>query len=473
MSRPRRVLGYARVSSKEQALGTSLQDQQDAIKAYAQARGLTVTKFYVESGSAVHEKVESREQMLQLMREVRRDDLVLCDKLDRWSRDAAFSHTSIKQLLNDGVSFYAVGDQCDPGTPEGDTMLGFRILFAREEHKRIKQRMVGTRRLLRDAGYYVEGLPPIGYVRPFAKGHKGIEKNILAIDSKNADLVRRMYQMCIRGSSMSAIASELRLTRDRVHDALRNRLYLGEIENSRGEWIKGRQEPIIDAATFARAREAISSRTLAGRKPRGDSETKSWILRDIARCGRCGAKMGGAYAGDHAVNRRHYYRCTAKCTTQYVPVKSVEAEAGPLIVSRLTELREEIAKGPEPVITAVVDYADRLAKVARRRERLLTEYEDEHIDRDTLRTKLAKVDGERLRIENEAASVEKPALADKTVRRNVIQSLEVIAKAWRRASPEIRRDLVKQLASAAQMAPGAPLRFVWRSAEELAATLRQ
>ena len=42
-------------------------------------------------------------------------------------------------------------------------MLGFRILFAREEHKRIRQCMVGTRQLLRDRGYYVEGLPPFGY----------------------------------------------------------------------------------------------------------------------------------------------------------------------------------------------------------------------------------------------------------------------------------------------------------------------
>jgi site-specific DNA recombinase len=152
---PRRVLGYARVSSEEQARGTSLQDQQDAIRTYAAARKLKVDRFYVEAESAVHEKIERREQIQSLLRDVRKGDLVLCDKLDRWSRDPEFTYRSVRELLAAGASFYAVGDAIDASTPEGDTALGFRILFAREEHKRIKQRMVGTRQLLRDRGYYV------------------------------------------------------------------------------------------------------------------------------------------------------------------------------------------------------------------------------------------------------------------------------------------------------------------------------
>lgn len=46
MPRPRRVLGYARVSSAEQALGTSLRDQQESIRAYAASLGLTVARFF-------------------------------------------------------------------------------------------------------------------------------------------------------------------------------------------------------------------------------------------------------------------------------------------------------------------------------------------------------------------------------------------------------------------------------------------
>src|SRR5689334_10577258 len=74
MSTPRRVLGYARVSSAEQALGSSLKDQQASIAAYASSRGLKVTQFFVESESGGREKIERREQMQALMRDVRNGD---------------------------------------------------------------------------------------------------------------------------------------------------------------------------------------------------------------------------------------------------------------------------------------------------------------------------------------------------------------------------------------------------------------
>src|SRR5579859_887917 len=116
------TLGYARVSSAEQARGTSLQDQQDTIRAYAQKRGLTVDRMYVEAESGVYEKLERREQMRALLRDASAGDLVLVDKIDRWSRDPAFTHTSVRDLLAKGVKFYAVSDDCDPSTDSGDSM---------------------------------------------------------------------------------------------------------------------------------------------------------------------------------------------------------------------------------------------------------------------------------------------------------------------------------------------------------------
>jgi DNA invertase Pin-like site-specific DNA recombinase len=71
-----RVLGYARVSSVEQVHGTSLQDQQDAIKAYAASRGLKVHRFYVEAESGIHERIEMRAQIQLLLKEARKGDHV-------------------------------------------------------------------------------------------------------------------------------------------------------------------------------------------------------------------------------------------------------------------------------------------------------------------------------------------------------------------------------------------------------------
>jgi DNA invertase Pin-like site-specific DNA recombinase len=72
--KPKRALGYARVSSIAQTLGSSLEDQQAAIRAHAARRGIESVTMYVEAESAGHEAVERRLQMQALMREVRAGD---------------------------------------------------------------------------------------------------------------------------------------------------------------------------------------------------------------------------------------------------------------------------------------------------------------------------------------------------------------------------------------------------------------
>ena len=479
-ARPRRVLGYARVSSELQAEGSSLRDQQAVIAAYAKAQGMPGPQFFVESESGGHEKIERRERIRTLMSEVKAGDLVVCDKIDRWSRDPEFTYRSIREILAAGAKFYAVGDQCDPSTPEGDTMLNFRVLFAREEHKRIKARMVGTRRILRDQGYYADGLAPFGYRRPFPKGYKGVEKNVLVIEPTEAALVRRAFRMCCSGSSINEIAAALEVDRDRIAGALRNRVYLGEIQNTQGEWIDAKHQGIVDKDLFTRAGAALDARRLGGGGAhRGPAETSTWILRDVARCAHCGARMSAAYAGPRGPDRRYYYACAHKCrargprqnTNSFVRVQTVEAGAESMIVERLEELREQLAKPPKalPVKAPAADLAQRRAKLQRRREALLEQNLDGHITREQLRTALGKLDGQLLALDAQAAAASKPVpFADPALRRAALGKVGAIAKAWRKATPEEKREIVGHLATSAAIATGLPARFTWRKAEELA-----
>lgn len=463
MSRPRRVLGYARVSSAEQALGSSLRDQQAAIAAYAATRGLKVTRFYVEAESAIYEKIERREQMQALMREVRAGDLVLCDKIDRWSRDPEFTYGSVRRILELGASIYFVGDACDPSTDIGDSMLGMRAYFAREEHKRIRQRTVGTRNLLRERGYYVEGTPPFGYRRSTAKD---IERNVLVVDPEAAELVREMFRLALAGKSLSQIARALGLGRKRVWSSLRCRSYLGEIKTSRG-WVRGKHEPIIDAATFERVQRALTERRLGGPRPRDAlAETDTWILRSIAVCAHCGAKMRSAYAGPKGEGRRYYYWCGRRCRRRYVPVALAEEKVGPLVLERLAELREELARPPKSK-GPTIDFGARRRRLQQRRERYLDAHADGLMTLAELRAALAKVDEERLRLDAEAAS-STPVL-DAETKRTTLRELATLEQAWRRATPALRREIVARLAVRVGVAEDGSVQPVWRPLAELRA----
>jgi len=472
----RRVLGYARVSSAEQALGTSLHDQQASIEAYAKSRGLKVSRMYVEAVSAVHEKFERREQIQALMRDVREGDLVVCDKLDRWSRDPEFTWRSVRELHELRASVYFVSEQCDPSTPQGDTLLNFRIAFAREEHKRIKERMVGTRNLLRSRGYYVEGTPPYGYRRALPHGSKGLEKNILVIDPEPAERVRQMFRMVIAGRSLQQIAGELGLGRKRVWSSIHCRTYIGEVRTKDG-WIKGHHEPIVDAALFAEANEIFSARRHGGHRPRSaPSRTDTWILRDVAHCALCGARMRAAYGNNRETD--HYYACAKKCrslgprvtTGTHVRVSEVESLFSAMVVVRLSELREEIAKGSEPSAPRTTDVAARRLRLQQKRQRYLDQHAEGLASLSDLRASLAKVDAELLKLNAEEAR--RPARLSAPARREMLRELANLELAWTRATPAMKRQLVNLLVERVDLAKGAPVAPVWRSKEMIAKAVR-
>jgi len=467
MSRPRRIIGYARVSSVEQAIGSSLSDQQASLAAHAQARGLNVDRFFVESESGGREKIERREQMQALMRDVRAGDLILVDKLDRWSRDPEFTYGSVRKILEAGASFYAVSDRVDPSTHEGDSAMGFRILFAREEHKRIKERTVGTRNLLRAKGYYVEGTPPFGYRRAFPKGHRGVEKNVLVIVPEESELVRRMFAMSIAGDSLDTICRELGVAKKRVWSSLHCRTYLGEVRTKDG-WIRGLHPPILTADVWTRATEAFSARRHGGPRPRSaPSRTDGWFLRELARCARCGGKMTSAWAGE-----RDYYRCFNACQSKgtratngsYLPVRAVEAAVAEMIVARLEELADDLARGPEPRKGKAVDHAERRTKLERRRARHLEAHADDLMTRDELRSALAKLDAERMKLDAEEA---RARVQSPQERRAALRAVEALRKAWRRAPPDLRRRIARVLMTECRISSSAPPDPQWCSAESL------
>lgn len=465
--RPKRILGYCRVSSEMQARGTSLGDQQAAIETYAKARGLSVARFFIEAESSVRERIESRHQMQALLKSVRAGDLVLCHNLDRWSRDPEFTFKSLREIVEAGAGFYSVGDGCDPATSEGDTMLNFRVLFAREEHKRIKARMVGTRQVLRAQGYYVEGLPPIGYARAHPKGYKGVEKNVLVIVPAAAAKVRKAFAMARRGIGLTAIAEELRdYDKSQVNRILRNRHYIGQV-SFEGQWIPGKHPPLIDVPTFEAVQRGLTERRHGGPRPSGhQGRTATWILRDVAVCGICGARMTARYSAVVS-----YYMCRKykTCGAKAARVDHVEAFAGDMVEARIQELREELSRAPESAERAIPqDYASQKARLAQRRERFVEAFADGHLTREALREKLAKLDADTLTLEaREAAETAPSRLKNTLVRREALRELASLKLAWGGASAQLRRKMVRIVAVTAAIKKDHPPVITWRDAEDL------
>jgi DNA invertase Pin-like site-specific DNA recombinase len=125
------AIGYIRVSTQKQGRsGLGLEAQQNAIKSFAQAEGLTIVQWLkdVESGA--------NSDRPALIEALKNSKILACPvlvaKLDRLSRDAHF----ILTLMKEKVEFIVA----DIGRVEDPMMLHIHAVFAESERKKISDR---------------------------------------------------------------------------------------------------------------------------------------------------------------------------------------------------------------------------------------------------------------------------------------------------------------------------------------------
>ncbi len=469
--RPRRVFGYARVSGAEQGrTGTSLDGQRAEIVRWCTAHAYPDPQIRIEVESGSAEKIERRIELRSLLAELHEGDLVLVCKVDRWSRDIVHGVQSVRALVARGVDWVSIGEGIDASTANGDSMLGIMAWAADNERKRIKERTVGRRRILRDEGRYIEGLVPVGYERG--------PKNVLRPVEAEAAIVRDMFARCVAGSPVRAIAERLRKLRpDRAWDKktiatmLHGRVYLGEVRTTAGAWVAA-HEPIIDRITWERAQRALESRRLAGPSPTEESRTHHWLLRGLASCAWCGGHMSAAYGPlGRAGDRWGYYMCRAKCGARLAPVEAADAAVEAAMLARLTELCDELGHGPVIEAAEAPDFEERRSRLQRKRAHTIDLATDADVlDRDGLRERLVSIDRALAKIDGEAAALARAARTVlPEVRASILRDVSEIALGWNVLTVPERRRVVEIHASSVAIARDEAPRIEWRSVADLVA----
>ena len=126
-----RVAIYARVSTTN---GQSPEMQLAELREYASRRAWEIHGEYVDSG--ISGSKESRPELNRLMSDVhlRRFDVVLCWKVDRFGRSLKHLVNALADLDSYGVAFVSLRDNLDLSTPSGRLM--FQIIGAMAEFER-------------------------------------------------------------------------------------------------------------------------------------------------------------------------------------------------------------------------------------------------------------------------------------------------------------------------------------------------
>jgi site-specific DNA recombinase len=372
---------YLRVSDpKQERLGTSLETQEDAARAWCAERGIAVRHVFRETFSGV--ELWDRPQMTACREKIRRDppDYLIVHALDRLAREPDHQAVIMSEAEYHGVEVVFVTETFDK-TPQGKLLRDVAAFGAKVEHLKIQER---TQRGLRAR---IEAGKPLPGARVLYGYRWNEARTAYLIDPVTGPVVERVYREMLAGRTLRAIARGL--TDDGiptpkggetwvytvVSKILANPRYRGEAVANRykstktkGATTRGRQrrvvsirpeaeqtklpEGTIPALVSAEAASAVGERLTLNkaRSARNNRDPESALLRGgYVRCGYCQRVMSAV----PLANGQRIYRCAGASESKCyhgISTHLLDAAVWGRIEAALTE--------PERVLAEVEKVAD-------------------------------------------------------------------------------------------------------------------
>src|ERR1035437_4787507 len=191
---------YLRVSTDEQRERQSIVTQRDFAERYCQLHSLPVYRVYADDGVSGTVPLEHRPEGSQILRDARNGkfDQLLVYKLDRLGRETRLILNAVAELERLGVRIRSMTEEFDTGTSTGRLMLTLLSGFASHEHSVIRERCVAGTLRVAEAGAWLGGIVPFGYLKDGDKrlAHLVVsEEPIPGRAMSEADVIRDVFRM--------------------------------------------------------------------------------------------------------------------------------------------------------------------------------------------------------------------------------------------------------------------------------------
>ncbi len=351
---------YTRKSTTEnmQSDFTSLDAQRESATSYIksqQHQGWVLLKETYDDGgfSGAHTDRPALQKLLQDIRD-KKIDCVVVYKVDRLSRSLSDFVKVLQFFEEQHVTFVSITQHFNTNTSMGRLTLNILLSFAQFEREMISERTKDKMGAARKKGKWVGGLPGLGYEidKPTKK---------LIINPKEAELVRRMFQLYLEGNSYRKIALILTAEGYRtkkypcrkrnqggvifrntnIQLILKNPTYMGKIRYE-DKLYDGLHEPIVSPEIFRQVQEKMKANW---REPGTTTHRKfPGLLTGLFRCTACKCSFGHTYARGRNKNFNYrYYVCLYSIKHEWkgCPTKSVIA---PVIESKCREFLIQLTR---------------------------------------------------------------------------------------------------------------------------------
>ena len=325
------AITYYRFSSHAQN-EASIDQQREAAKKYAAAKGLTIVQEYEDRAiSGTTDERPGFQRMLAEIDKIKPAALIMW-KTDRLGRDRYTLALAKKTIRDAGCKIHLVAEAVPEDSPEATLMEGLLESMAEFYSKQLRQNITRGMRYNAENALY-NGHKMLGY--------KVDKDKHYVIDEATAPVVQRIFDDYASGKRLKVIVDELNeqgirtmkgteFTINSLRAILHNEAYIGIYRYS-DIVIEDGIPPLVTKEQFeeVQARFALNKRTgsqIANGMDEDDAP-RYWLTGHLY-CGHCGESMQGVSGTSKTGAKHYYYYCSGqrrrRCKKS--PVKKVLVE---------------------------------------------------------------------------------------------------------------------------------------------------
>jgi len=456
---------WARVSSREQKEGYSIDAQLRAMRDKAAKHGWTIVREFVIAESA--KRGADRKAFNDMLRWIKKNakrkkiDVIFAHKLDRVCRNMRDA-VRLQALEDDhGVTLAFVENDFGPGAAGA---LSFNVMAAVAQYysDNLRSEVIkGMDEKVRQG--WPTGLAAFGYVN--VKGNR--EEPVQPHPETSKTLIR-IFELYSRGSmTFEGLADQLareghihrksqpRFNRTTLSHILNNRFYVGELIRN-GKTFQGKYRLLIDRRTFERCQDILH-----GRNRRTGNPTHP-LAGGLLQCAYCGSGMTGERIrrklADGSDREHLYYRCAnnspgpdhprvrwrAEVLEEAIYADLLELKMPPEVAAWFRgALREAFSDAIGLRAKQKTTLTKRATELKNKQDRLLDVYLSGDIDEGTYDGKSTQLKREIALAKEALAKHEATTVADGQTALRLFDWTQNAAESWRRSNNGLKREILE------------------------------
>lgn len=298
------VLLYARVSSKEQEQGYSLEAQKTYLRDYANTNGLMIAKEFIEAETAKKSGRPLFNQMLVYLDKHPDIRTIIVEKTDRLYRN--FKDFVILEDYDLQVHLVKEGQILDKDSKSHEKFIhGIKVLMAKNYIDNLSEEVKkGLAQKVREGGY--PRMAPVGY-------KNNLNTRTIEVDPEVAPTIIKLFEWFSTGKySLVELRQKAKqegyldnltsykASKSSIYRLIQNPVYYGKIP-FKGELYDGKHEPLISEALFFKTQEALRARLHPFKRTKD-----RFTFTGTFQCSKCGCTISAELRKKKYV----YYHCT-------------------------------------------------------------------------------------------------------------------------------------------------------------------